>query len=298
MVLRNDNLKNNFHNSIKYAQKYRLSVILFPKEKQIFYLNLKNKNDIDFILNKVFQKNIHFNKTKIFIHNHGIKGFYYDVSNYLTEPEFISSLKDKDVAIFFNYCSFLPYDFKFKFQWKIEINRYVNFLNKLLMIFAKNGVQNNLNLILSGFSRGCIINTKMLNLIQEENLKNINSIYLIEEAIPKIKFLLPSVDIRYKQLKNIIFQKRFFKKIKMIIIPVDMKNKTMNKNHPIKTILNIAERIDNDKELQQCLNDCVLCLNEQDGEQFNVFQNDFKYVKTTQYDLLDIKFCPQKRKIW
>ena len=295
MNIGNDNCSKNTSCMVKCSKRRHLAVIIFPKYKEIYCLNLKNQRDVEFILNKVLELKLISQKPQIFVHNHGIKGFYYDVMNYLTEKTFKNSLDDKDIVIFFNYHSILPYDFKFGFQWKIEIKRYCNFLNKILKHL---NIYDNLNLILSGFSRGCIINTKMLNLIQEENLKNINSIYLIEEAIPKIKFLLPSVDIRYKQLKNIIFQKRFFKKIKMIIIPVDMKNKTMNKNHPIKTILNIAERIDNDKELQQCLNDCVLCLNEQDGEQFNVFQNDFKYVKTTQYDLLDIKFCPQKRKIW
>ena len=280
---------------VKCSKRRHLAVIIFPKYKEIYCLNLKNQRDVEFILNKVLELKLISQKPQIFVHNHGIKGFYYDVMNYLTEKTFKNSLDDKDIVIFFNYHSILPYDFKFGFQWKIEIKRYCNFLNKILKHL---NIYDNLNLILSGFSRGCIINTKMLNLIQEENLKNINSIYLIEEAIPKIKFLLPSVDIRYTQLKNIIFQKRFFKKIKMIIIPSDCNNIAMREKHPSSVSFDIAKRIDLNEKLFQCLNDCILCLEEIEQKQFSVFKDDFKCVKIIPYEMLEINFCPQKVKIW
>ena len=295
MNIGNDNCSKNTSCMVKCSKRRHLAVIIFPKYKEIYCLNLKNQRDVEFILNKVLELKLISQKPQIFVHNHGIKGFYYDVMNYLTEKTFKNSLDDKDIVIFFNYHSILPYDFKFGFQWKIEIKRYCNFLNKILKHL---NIYDNLNLILSGFSRGCIINTKMLNLIQEENLKNINSIYLIEEAIPKIKFLLPSVDIRYTQLKNIIFQKRFFKKIKMIIIPSDCNNIAMREKHPSSVSFDIAKRIDLNEKLFQCLNDCILCLEEIEQKQFSVFKDDFKCVKIIPYEMLEINFCPQKVKIW
>ena len=84
----------------------------------------------------------------------------------------------------------------------------------------------------------------------------------------------------------------------MIIIPSDCNNIAMREKHPSSVSFDIAKRIDLNEKLFQCLNDCILCLEEIEQKQFSVFKDDFKCVKIIPYEMLEINFCPQKVKIW
>ena len=278
---------------INFLVKKRISVIVYTKnrKKYVFIANPAKKEEItNFIktISQIFSNTRR--KKKIFIHSHGVNGYKYDLINYFTNNEFINSIKDKDICIFFNNCASLPIPFAetFKRHVKKSINRQEYLINTIIK-----AIYGNIDLILSGFSYGCVLNTYILNSIDDNNLKKINNIFLIEEGIPKIKYLIEQLKTRYNRLKCVCGKKNILKKVRLIIITA---NEALEKYHPINLTFDLVNIINHDNNMQQKLHSCIL-IDDNNFYKKKIFLQDY-FVKIKKLSELKIKFCPQKNKIW
>lgn len=274
---------------IDFLKKKHMSVIVYTKnrEKYVFIANPAKKEEITNFI-KLFSNTKR--KKKIFIHSHGVNGYKYDLINYFTNNEFINSIKDKDICIFFNNCTFLPIPFAetFKRHVKKSINRQEYLINTIIKT-----IHGNIDLILSGFSYGCVLNTYILNSINDNNLKKINNIFLIEEGIPKIKYLIEPLITRYDRLKCVCGKKNILKKVRLIIITA---NEALEKYHPINLTFGLVNIINHDNNMQQKLHSCIL-IDDNNFYKKKILSQDC-FVKIKKLSVLKIKFCPQKNKIW
>ena len=239
---------------IDFLKKKHMSVIVYTKnrEKYVFIANPAKKEEITNFIKTISQLFSNTKrKKKIFIHSHGVNGYKYDLINYFTNNEFINSIKDKDICIFFNNCTSLPIPFAetFKRHVKKSINRQEYLINTIIKT-----IHGNIDLILSGFSYGCVLNTYILNSINDNNLKKINNIFLIEEGIPKIKYLIEPLITRYDRLKCVCGKKNILKKVRLIIITA---NEALEKYHPINLTFGLVNIINHDNNMQQKLH-CVV----------------------------------------
>ena len=295
-------------NLIKFLQKKKMNVVIISrnKKKYVYIIDPKNDNEIDNIVNfitvAISDAN---NERKIFIHTHGINGYKYDLINYFTDDNFIESINDKDIIIFFNNCSSMPFDCATHKQCKKAIKKQEKLINSVITAVIKSNNNHNeknditTNLILSGFSRGCILNTLILNSINSYNIKNINHFFLIEELVPRMKFVLEPFENRYKKLKSVISKHYISEKISLILIPPDKSNKTLLKHHPLDLMHDFLNKLNNDKEMQKHLYKCQYCVDKSEQQEFYKKPYNNKYVEIVkEISNLDIKYCPQKNKIW
>ena len=314
----------------KLLKKEHNDVVIFTKDnkKYVSIVNLLNYNEVKSVVQNIAvslknDNNIDENYVavkQLFIHTHGINGYLYDLINYFTHTDFIKSILDKDVCIFVNnnhrYRLLIPFITKIILSLRDKVS--IKKQNKIISLIAnamlgaslsKNNTStkndNRLDIVLSGFSHGCILNTYILNnLLALECLsKKINNIYLIEEAIPCIKYVLEPFKKRYIRLKNTLAKKR--KAITLILIPVDQNDKMMLKYHPIDLIYDFMQKINNDIEMKQSINTCQYCANN-DSEKNKIIEklsfdkninNNFFKIITKMSDL-NIKYCPQKNNMW
>lgn len=321
------NKVNNYRVIINLLKKKYNNVIIFTKDnkKYVSMVNLLNSNEVkSAILNIATiskdNNNIDDNYTdmkQLFIHTHGINGYLYDLINYFTHADFIKSILDKDVCIFVNinhhYRLLIPFITKIILSLRDKIS--IKKQNKIIGLIASAMVgfplenastknDNRLNIILSGFSHGCTLNTYILdNLLTSRYLsKKINNIYLIEEAIPYIKYVLEPIKKRYLRLKNTLANGK--KTITLILISVNQNDKMMLKYHPINLIYDFMQKVNSDFEMKQNINICQYCANNDieknkiiEKLSLNKVEND-NFVKIIKISDLNIKYCPQKNNMW
>ena len=244
------------------------------------------------------QPSHHNQQCRIFIHSHGIKGYVYDMLNYFTEHDFIQSIQDKDICIFTNTGSRLPLDFTTKRHYKNIIQQQANIIEMIVNTVTQ--VRSNIHLIMSGFSKGCCVNTDLLKYIQNDILQHIQQLTIIEEAIPVVKYILDNICIRYKKLADIINTKNITPNIRMVLLPAEPSNTYLQKHHPIKATHKVIKMLNQDITTQSKLQQCI-CVLPKTYPHSSIVNNDGAFVKFIPYNdktLLDISYCPQQKKIW
>ncbi len=293
LLKENKNQKKINKKFLNFLKKKHIVVVIFNKnkEKYVAIINPSDLHDINSLLKKISLYE-HTNKRQVFIHTHGINGYEYDLINYFTDSNFTKSIKDKDICIFFNNCSsFLSIAETFKKHIKTSINRQKELINSIIAAICKK--TDNISFILSGFSHGCILNTYILDSIDYYNLKKISSIFLIEEAIPKIKYLIEPLETRYQRLKYVCEKEFILNKVTLILISADLSLKSLLKYHPAYLMKKLIEKINNDKEMQNKIYNCYYV-----KDKIYKKKKEKKFIKIKQLSELQIKFCPQKKRIW
>ena len=125
-------------NLIKFLQKKKMNVIIVSKNENKYVYIIDPKNDINNIVNFITATTSNTNnERKIFIHTHGINGYKYDLINYFTDDNFIKSINDKDVVIFFNNCSSMPFDWATHKQCRKAIKRQEKLINSIITAVIK-----------------------------------------------------------------------------------------------------------------------------------------------------------------
>ena len=153
---------------------------------------------------------------------------------------------------------------------------------------------------MSGFSKGCCVNTDLLQYIQNDILQQIQQITIIEEAVPVVKYILDNICIRYTTLANIINTKKITPNIRIVLLPAEPSNTYLQKYHPIQATYTIVKMINNDMKIQTKIQQCV-CMLPATPQHTSIVEKKYSFVKFIPYNdktLLDISYCPQQKKIW
>ena len=288
----------------KCLQKYHLVIIVVNNNNNTYVKVIDPKTSFALIMQQFTVQHIHQQKShkpqqcRIFIHSHGIKGYVYDILNYFTEHNFIQSIQDKDICIFTNTGSRLPLDFTTKQNYNNIIQQQANIINMIVNTIAQ--THRNIHLIMSGFSKGCCVNTDLLKYIQNDTLQYIQQITMIEEAIPVMTYILDNIYIRYEQLANIINTKNITKNIRIVLLPAEPSNTYLQKHHPIQATCTIIKMINKDIAMQTKIKQCV-CMLPQAPQHSSIINNNNSFVKCIPYNderILDIQYCQQQKKIW
>ena len=219
----------------KCLQKYHLVIIVVNNNNNKYVKVIKPKTSFassmqQFIFKHINQQISHQHQQyHIFIHSHGIKGYVYDMLNYFTEHDFIKSTQDKDICIFTNTGSRLPWDLTTKWHYNSIIQQQANIIATIVNTIKH--IHSNIHLIMSGFSKGCCVNTDLLKYIHNDTPQHIQQLTIIEEAIPIIKYILDNVCIRYKTLADIISTNNITQNIRIVLFPAEPSNTYLQKHH-------------------------------------------------------------------
>ena len=288
----------------KCLQKYHLVIIVVNNDNNKYVKVIKPKTSFalsiqQFIFKHINQQISHKpQQCRIFIHSHGIKGYVYDILNYVTEHNFIQSIKDKDICMFTNTGSRLPLDFTTKWHYKNIIQQQANIIDMIVNIIAQ--THRNIHLIMSGFSKGCCVNTDLLKYIHNDTSQHIQQLTIIEEAIPIIKYILDKICVRYKKLANIINTNNITPNLRIVLFPAEPSNTYLQKHHPIQATYDIIKKLNQDIVTQSKLQQCI-CVLPKTYQHSSIVNNDGSFVKFIPYNdkqILDINYCPQQKKIW
>ena len=289
----------------KCLQKHRLIVVVVKDNDGNQYVKVAEPKTLFVLPIQQFisqhinqQKSLKHQQYHIFIHSHGIKGYVYDILNYFTEHNFIQSIKDKDICIFTNTGSRLPLDFTTKRHYKNIIQQQANIINMIVNTIAQ--THRNIHLIMSGFSKGCCVNTDLLKYIHNDTPQHIQQLTIIEEAIPVIKYILDNICVRYKKLANIINTNNITQNIRIVLFPAEPSNTYLQKHHPIKATHKVIKMLNQDITTQSKLQQCI-CVLPKTHQHLSIEYTDNNFVKFIPYNdkqILDIKYCPQQKKIW
>lgn len=288
----------------KCLQKHHLVVMVINNNNNK-YVNVIKPNT-SFILpiqqcicQHISKQPSHYNQQcRIFIHSHGIKGYVYDILNYFTETDFVQSMTDKDICIFTNTGSRLPWDLTTKRHYKNIIQQQANIINMIVNTITQ--THRNIHLIMSGFSKGCCVNTDLLKYIHNDTPQHIQQLTIIEEAIPVIKYILDNICVRYKKLADIINAKNITPNIRIVLFPAEPSNTYLQKHHPIKATHKVIKMLNQDITTQSKLQQCI-CVLPKTYPHSSIVNNDGSFVKfipDNNKTLLDINYCPQQKKIW
>ena len=288
----------------KCLQKYHLVIIVVNNNNNKYVKVIKPKTSFassmqQFIFKHINQQISHQHQQyHIFIHSHGIKGYVYDMLNYFTENDFSQSIKDKDICIFTNTGSRLPLDLTTKWHYNSIIQQQANIIDMIVNTIAQ--THRNIHLIMSGFSKGCCVNTDLLKYIHNDTPQHIQQLTIIEEAIPVIKYILDNICVRYKKLANIINAKNITPNIRIVLFPAEPSNTYLQKHHPIQATYDIIKKLNQDIVTQSKLQQCI-CVLPNTYQHSSIVNNDSSFVKFIPYNdktLLDISYCPQQKNIW
>ena len=289
----------------KCLQKHRLIIVVVKDNDGNQYVKVADPKTLFVLPIQQFisqhinqQKSLKHQQCRIFIHSHGIKGYLYDILNYFTEHNFIQSIQDKDICIFTNTGSRLPLDFTTKQNYNNIIQQQANIIDMIVNTIAQ--THRNIHLIMSGFSKGCCVNTDLLKYIHNDTPQHIQQLTIIEEAIPVIKYILDNVCVRYTTLANIINTKNITPNIRIVLFPAEPSNTYLQKHHPIQATYDIIKKLNQDIVTQSKLQQCI-CVLPKTYPHSSIVNNDGAFVKFIPYNdktLLDISYCPQQKKIW
>ena len=288
----------------KCLQKHHLVIIVVNNDNNKYVKVIDPKTSFalsmqQFIFKHINQQISHKHQQyHIFIHSHGIKGYVYDILNYFTENDFIQSIQDKDICIFTNTGSRLPLDFTTKQNYNNIIQQQANIIDMIVNTIAQ--THRNIHLIMSGFSKGCCVNTDLLKYIHNDTPQHIQQLTIIEEAIPVIKYILDNICVRYTTLANIINTKNITPNIRIVLFPAEPSNTYLQKHHPIQATHDIIKKLNQDIVTQSKLQQCI-CVLPKTYQHSSIVNNDGSFVKFIPYNdkqILDINYCPQQKKIW
>ena len=289
--------------TFKCLQKHRLMIVVFNKSngKYVQVFNPKvNHLNLPSLFNILHIEPITTNQQyRIFIHSHGIKGYKYDVLNYFTNNHFIQSISDKHIVIFTNTGSRLPFDLMTHKKYNNILQTQANIIDKIICDVSR--YNNNIHLILSGFSKGCNANTHLLMFISHTSLKHINCLTIIAEAIPVVKYIISDIKTRYKNFQQTLHVIPKQCKVNLVLFPVDIKNLYLYKHHPTYATWQIIHAINQDRTIQQRLNQCLCIWFNTYHQQALAIKKHNSFVKFIPYDsfnMLGFNYCPQQRKIW
>ena len=290
--------------AFKCLQKHHLVVMVINNHNNKYVKVIKPNTSFILPIQQCICQHIgkqpshHNQQCRIFIHSHGIKGYVYDMLNYFTEHEFIKSTQDKDICIFTNTGSRLPWDLTTKWHYNSIIQQQANIIATIVNTIKH--IHSNIHLIMSGFSKGCCVNTDLLKYIHNDTPQHIQQLTIIEEAIPIIKYILDNVCIRYKTLADIISTNNITQNIRIVLFPAEPSNTYLQKHHPIQATYDIIKKLNQDivtqSKLQQCI--CVLPKTYPHSSIVNDNGSFVKFIPYNDKQILDIKYCPQQKKIW
>ena len=287
----------------KCLQKHRLIIVVFNNinDRRVKVIDARLNNFHK--LSPLFTTHIKLLKNdqpcRVFIHSHGIKGYMYDMLNYFTNNHFIQSISDKHIVIFTNTSSRLPFDLMTHKKYNNILQTQANVIDKIICDVSR--YNNNIHLILSAFSKGCNVNTRLVAFTASASLKHVSNITIIAEAIPVVKYIISNIKTRYKNFQQTIHVIPKQCIINLVLFPVDVKNHYLYKHHPQYATWQIINAINQDCAIQQRLNQC-LCVWLNTYQQQTLARkkhNSFvKFIPYSSFNILGFNYCPQQKKIW